>query len=107
MSAAERRARLALTALLAVYGGFLILHPGHYGWLDSLDLAIHEFGHPVFGIFGEFIGFLGGTLMQLLIPAIFVAYFWRRGDRHAAMVALWWVAQNLWNVAVYVQDARA
>ena len=107
MSAAERRARLALTALLAVYGAFLILHPSHYGWLDSLDLAIHEFGHPVFGMFGEFIGFLGGTLMQLLIPAIFVAYFWRRRDRHAAMVALWWVAQNLWNVAVYVQDARA
>ena len=107
MSAAERRARLALTALLALYGGFLVLHPGHYGWLDSLDLAIHEFGHPVFGIFGEFVGFLGGTLMQLVMPAIFVAYFWRRGDRHAAMVALWWVAQNLLNVAVYVQDARA
>ena len=78
-----RRARLALTAVLAVYGGFLILNPG-----------------------GEFIGFLGGTLMQLLIPAIFVAYFWRHGDRHAAMVALWWVAQNLWNVSVSVQDAR-
>src|SRR2546426_8886581 len=56
----ERRARLALTAVLAVYGGFLILNPGHYGWLDSLDLAIHEFGHPLFRVFGEFIGFLGG-----------------------------------------------
>jgi len=44
--------------------------------------------------------------MQLLVPAIFVAYFWRHDDRHAAMVALWWVAQNLWNVSVYVQDAR-
>jgi hypothetical protein len=107
VSAAERRARLALTALLAAYGGFLILHPDHYGWLDGLDLAIHEFGHPLFRIFGEFVGFLGGTLMQLLMPALFVAYFWRRGDRHAAMVGLWWVAQNLWNVAVYVQDARA
>ena len=107
MSAAERRARRALTAVVAVYGGFLLLNPGHYGWLDSLDLAIHEFGHPLFGLFGEFIGSLGGTLMQLLMPAAFVAYFWRRGDRHAAMVALWWIAQNLWNISVYVQDARA
>jgi len=107
VSAAERRARRALTAVIAVYGGFLVLNPGHYGWLDSLDLAIHEFGHPLFGLFGEFIGSLGGTLMQLLMPAAFVAYFWRRGDRHAAMVALWWIAQNLWNISVYVQDARA
>jgi len=107
VSAAERRARRALTAVVAVYGGFLLLNPGHYGWLDSLDLAIHEFGHPLFGLFGEFIGSLGGTLMQLLMPAAFVAYFWRRGDRHAAMVALWWIAQNLWNISVYVQDARA
>jgi len=36
VSAAGRRARLALTPLLAVYGAFLIRHPGHYGWLDSL-----------------------------------------------------------------------
>jgi hypothetical protein len=107
VSAAERRARRALTAVLAVYGGFLLLNPGHYGWLDSLDLAIHEFGHPLFGLFGEFIGSLGGTLMQLLMPAALVAYFWRRGDRHAATVALWWIAQNLWNISVYVQDARA
>lgn len=50
---------------------------------------------------------LGGTLMQLLMPALFVWYFTRQGDRHAATVALWWVAQNLWNISVYVRDARA
>src|SRR2546427_868842 len=88
-------------------GAFLALHPDHVGWLDGVDLAIHEAGHPLFGVFGEFIGFLGGTLMQLLMPSLFVWYFTRRGDRHAATVALWWVAQNLWNVSVYVKDARA
>jgi len=36
VSAAGRRARLALTPLLAVYAAFRILHQGHYGWLDSL-----------------------------------------------------------------------
>ncbi len=90
-----------------MYGAFLALHPDHFGWLDGVDLAIHEAGHPLFGVFGEFVGFLGGTLMQLLMPSLLVWYFTRRGDRHAATVALWWVAQNLWNVSVYVKDARA
>jgi hypothetical protein len=61
----------------------------------------------VFGPFGEFTGFLGGTLMQLIVPSVFCGYFLHRRDRHAATVALWWVAQNLWNVSVYVRDARA
>ena len=85
----------------------LLLHPERYGWLDSLDLAIHESGHLVFGPFGEFIGILGGTLMQLIVPASFLGYFLRQGDRHAASAALWWIAQNLWNISVYVSDARA
>jgi hypothetical protein len=85
----------------------LLLHPERYGFLDSLDLAIHETGHLVFGPFGELIGYLGGTLMQLIVPAVFVWYFLRRGDRHAATVALWWLAQNCWNISVYVRDARA
>ncbi len=103
----ERRARTALTAVLALYGLFLLFQPGHYGWLDSVDLAIHETGHLVFAPFGELITVMGGTLLQILLPAVFVAYFARRGDAHAASVALWWVAQNLWNVSVYVGDAQA
>jgi hypothetical protein len=104
---AELRARRALTAFLAVYGSLCLAHPERYGLLDSVDLAIHETGHLVFGPFGEFIRFAGGTLMQLLMPLAFVVYFARRGDRHAATVALWWVAQNLWNISVYVRDARS
>ena len=61
----------------------------------------------MFGPFGEFIGFLGGTLMQLIVPSAFAVYFLHRRDRHAATVTLWWIAQNLWNVSVYISDARA
>ena len=45
--------------------------------------------------------------MQLLVPAVFFGYFWRRHDRHAATVVAWWIAQNLWNVSRYIGDARA
>jgi hypothetical protein len=102
----QRRARLLLTAALALYGIPCLLRPEAGRFLDSVDVAIHETGHLVFGPFGELLGFLGGTLFQIAMPVAFVAYFWRRTDRHAATVALWWVAQNLWNVSVYVADAR-
>jgi hypothetical protein len=100
------RARLFLTAALALYGIPCLMRPESGRILDAVDLAIHETGHLVFAPFGEFMGFLGGTLFQLALPAAFVVYFWRRDDRHAASVALWWVAQNCWNISVYVRDAR-
>jgi hypothetical protein len=34
-------------------------------------------------------------------------YFLRRKERFGAAVCLWWVAQNCWNISVYVADARA
>jgi hypothetical protein len=103
----QRRVRLFLTGALALYGIPCLVRPGSGRMLDAVDLAIHETGHLVFAPFGEFLGFLGGTLFQLALPAAFVVYFWQRMDRHAASVALWWVAQNCWNVSVYIRDARA
>jgi len=102
-----RRFRLALTLILAFYGLRCLMAPANGGLLDAVDLPIHETGHLVFGPFGEFIGFAGGTIGQLLMPIAFVVYFSRQRDRHASSVALWWVAQNCWNISVYAADARA
>jgi hypothetical protein len=102
-----KAARLALTLILALYGFVLLRHPEAGSLVDNIDLPIHETGHIVFRPFGDFMQFLGGTLFQLIMPSAFVVYFWRRRDRHAASVGLWWVAQNLWNISVYIRDARA
>lgn len=96
-----------LTSALLVYGGYGLSHQGQGSLIDGVDLAIHETGHLVFGPFGEFFGVAGGTLFQLLMPALFVGYFVRQRDHYAASVALWWVAQNCGHIAVYVADARA
>ena len=103
----ERRWRMILTGVLAVYGWLCLRSPGTYRWLDSLDLAIHETGHLVFAFGGETLTVLGGTLFQLIIPASLAVALWRRGDRHGATVPLWWLGQNCWNISVYVRDARA
>ncbi len=103
---AEWRWRLGLTGLLAVYGWICLRTPDTFRWLDSLDLAIHETGHLVFGFGGETLTVLGGTLFQLLVPAAFIVALWRQGDRHGATVPLWWLGQNCWNIARYVRDAQ-
>lgn len=103
----QQKVRMGLTVVLAVYGFICLRHPENYRLLDSVNLAFHEAGHVFFGLFGEFVGFLGGTLMQLIVPAAFVIYFFRRSDHHSASVVLWWFAQNLWNISVYVGDARS
>jgi hypothetical protein len=105
-SQTERRWRTCLTIALAIYGWQCLRSPGDYRWLDSLDLAIHETGHLVFAFGGETLTILGGTLFQLIVPAVFVVALWRAGDRHGATVPLWWLAQNCWNISVYVKDAR-
>jgi hypothetical protein len=93
--------------VLAIYGWRCLTTPGTYRWLDSLDLAIHETGHLVFAFGGELLTLLGGTLLQLIVPAAFAVALWRKGDRHGATVPLWWLGQNCWNISVYIRDAQA
>ncbi|MDH3570630.1 MAG: hypothetical protein OER89_10670 [Gemmatimonadota bacterium] len=100
-------ARIALTLALAAYGFIILRDPSQFRLVDNIDLAIHEAGHVFFGPFGEFIGFLGGTLLQLIVPVTFFGYFLHHRNRYAASVLLWWVAQNLWNISVYVKDAQS
>jgi hypothetical protein len=45
--------------------------------------------------------------MQVLIPAIVTGYFILHGQQWSGMVTLFWVGQSLFNVSVYIKDARA
>ncbi|MEX0893866.1 MAG: hypothetical protein WEB88_16985 [Gemmatimonadota bacterium] len=99
--------RLALALLVAGYLASYLWNPHRFGLLDHLDLAIHEAGHPLFAPLGTFMGMAGGTLLQLIVPAAFVVYFWQTGQRWSAFVVVFWLAQSLFNVSRYAADARA
>jgi hypothetical protein len=92
---------------VGLYGVFCAVDPKTYRFLDRVDLVFHEAGHLIFGVFGEFIGILGGSLLQVLIPAMVTGYFILSNQRWSGMVTLFWVSQSLFNVSVYVKDARA
>ena len=94
-------------AIVAIYGIVCAASPGTYRFLDRVDLVFHEAGHVIFGFLGDFIGTLGGSTMQVLIPAMIVVYFVMHRQNYSGAVTLFWVAQSLFNVSVYVKDARA
>lgn len=77
--------------------------------LHGVNLIFHEAGHWIFGIFGmPLLTSLGGTLGQLLMPAILgLAFFFKNKDCYAAGLGLWWFGENLVDCAPYINDARA
>ncbi len=103
--------RVALLAGLAVWGVVLIrldYRSAEIGgsFLHGPLLLFHEAGHLIFSPFGEWLMFLGGTLGQLLLPAlIVVAFLWKNRDPFGAAVGLWLLGVSLLDVAPYMFDA--
>lgn len=83
---------------------------GPEGWfpvLDSANLALHEAGHPLVGIFSERATVCGGTLFQLVFPLAAAGHFYRATNASGVAAALVWLGENLFNIARYMADARA
>jgi len=98
---------LAILAWKVFARGIAAEPPGFFlGILDGANLIFHEAGHILFSPFGDFMQYLGGSLMQVAIPVTCAVYFWLHEQRGSAAVALFWAGESLTNVAIYVADAR-
>jgi hypothetical protein len=103
--------RLALVLGLALWAWVLVgldYRDGSMGtsFLHGPLLVFHEAGHVLFGPFGKWIMVLGGTLAQLLLPALIVlAFLWKNRDPFGAAVGLWLLGASLLDVAPYMYDA--
>lgn len=97
--------KLIFAGVLTIYFLWITYNPLAGSFLDMVDLPIHETGHFVFAPFGEFMGFAGGSLFQIIFPAIFVGYFVWKQSYFSAAIVLFWVGQSILNVFVYAQDA--
>lgn len=75
-------------------------------FMHNINLVFHEAGHVVFSLFGRFITILGGSLLQLLVPVIFLAAFLKKRKPFAASIMLWWLAQSIMDLVAYIDDAK-
>ena len=105
------KGRVALLLVFAAWGLRLC-------WLDYRDgeimnsfihaplLIFHEAGHVIFRPFGEWVSVLGGTLGQLLMPAVLgIALLWKNRDPFGAAIGLWLFGVSVLDVAPYMYDA--
>ena len=97
--------KLVFAILLSIYFLWIAYDPMHGSFLDNVDLPIHETGHLLFRILGEFMGIAGGSLFQVIFPVVFVGYFVWQKSYYSAAIVLLWVGQSILNVWVYAADA--
>lgn len=77
-------------------------------FMHGPNLIFHEAGHVIFSPFWDFIWILGGSLGQCLMPMIVIYVFlFRENNPFGASIWLWWLGQNLTDVALYISDASA
>lgn len=86
--------------------GFIAAQDPMMMFLHNINLIIHEAGHPIFGILGQFMGLFGGSLMQVLVPGVIAGYFLIKRQNYAWAIALWWTGQSILDVSLYIKDAQ-
>lgn len=97
--------QIILFILLCYWSFVLFSSSNPWIFLDYANLMFHEAGHFIFMFFGEFIAFLGGTLLQISIPIGVFIYFFINQQYFSSLVVLFWIGDNLINIGNYMKDA--
>jgi hypothetical protein len=105
--------RIVVGLIIFIWGWIFILTPMATNYAGNsffhlVNLPFHEAGHLFFQLFGRWMGSLGGTLGQLLIPFICLLVFLiKYKNPFGASVSLWWLGESLMDIAPYINDARS
>ena len=81
--------------------------PGGVRILDAAHMVTHEAGHPLFSYtHSEFLTVIGGTFLQLFVPAALAVSFAWRGHTLGTAFCGWAFFNSLVGVSIYMGDAR-
>ena len=100
-------AKQIVAGLASAYFLWCAYDPWQWHLIDGVNLVIHEAGHIVFYALGEFMMIAGGSIFQVLMPLLFVAYFAYQRQFYSAALVLFWVGESILNVSVYAADSLA
>jgi hypothetical protein len=99
--------KLVVAIVASLYFFWCAYDPYQWHLIDGVNLVIHEAGHLIFSPLGEFMMIAGGSLFQVIMPALFVGYFCYQTQYYSAALVLFWVGESILNVSVYAGDSLA
>ena len=103
----ENKNLLKIVFFLSFFYGTWIIFKYEFNFLDNINLIIHEAGHIIFMPFGEIIYFLGGTILQLLLPlAVAYTFYYKEKKIIETYISLLWFSESLSYMAYYMADAQ-
>ena len=79
---------------------------GALRFIHGIDLVIHEAGHAFSLILPRFFSILGGSALQVILPAVCALTFLQQRHIASFAVALFWTGESVTDVAIYVADAK-
>ena len=85
---------------------YAAVNSGKFLLSDYVFLPIHEGGHLLFGWFGQTLGVMGGTILQLFVPFAIALYFVIQRQVPGTVFAVFFFFENFLNIATYMADAR-
>lgn len=100
-------AKAVIAFVVTLYFFVLATKPEEWSFIDNVNLAIHEAGHTLFGFFPMSVEIVAGSAFQVIVPFLFVLYFFKQRMRYSGSLLLFWVGQSIINISVYAGDAEA
>src|SRR3984957_705229 len=82
----------------AAFGGHL------FQWFDLVFIPIHEGGHLLFRIFGEWLMVAGGTFLQLFVPFALAANFAFRRQVPGTAFCMFFFFEQFLPISIYMAD---
>ncbi len=79
---------------------------GALRFTHGIDLVIHEAGHVFALVFPRFFHILGGSALQVILPAVCALTFLHQRHLGSFAVALFWTGESITDVAIYMADAK-
>ena len=79
---------------------------GPLRFIHGVDLVIHEAGHTFAIILPRFFYVLGGSALQVVLPAVCAFTFLRQRQIASFAVGLFWTGESITDVAIYMADGK-